>query len=245
MKLTGIIMSLFECEMEDEAAFNRWYDLDHIPEGIAMPEILWANRFIATPDLKAMRLPSEPQLIDPAKATYCTIYWCGVDDVARAQAAMAASARDLFKREGRMIQPFSDVQLYEVCRLTGTYVRQDVAIHPDGVPYLGHRAIIVGVGELLDEARRDEVEDWYRDSHYPDMVATPGVLAALRFTPIEPRSPQRWVQVLLLDGEPSEVIPALRTGLPARDASMPTGAFRVAYSAAYRPITPLKYDFLE
>ena len=84
MKVSGIGVGFIDVPQEHTQAYNTWYDHDHIPENLALPEITGARRYVATPDYKAVRRPVEMEELADGAGTYCTIYLFCEPDLAKA-----------------------------------------------------------------------------------------------------------------------------------------------------------------
>ena len=64
MKTMGLVAAFVDVPQEHTEDYNRWYDFDHVPEYVALPEFLSARRYVATPDLKKLRPESSLEDID-------------------------------------------------------------------------------------------------------------------------------------------------------------------------------------
>jgi hypothetical protein len=70
------IVSYIEPHAGQEAAFNRWYELDHFPATVkAGPGVFAAARFVATGACKAVRPRTGRLFGDPARGSYLGIAW--------------------------------------------------------------------------------------------------------------------------------------------------------------------------
>ena len=49
MKTTGIIFAGLDCDADAIEDWNRWYDLEHLPPNIALPDVMHGRRYVAPP----------------------------------------------------------------------------------------------------------------------------------------------------------------------------------------------------
>ncbi len=245
MRVTGVGIGFIDSEPEATAEFNRWYDLDHLPENVALPGVLGSRRYVATPELKALRGPGELEQLGGGKGTFCTTYLFGSEDLAAVQADMHALAVRLAK-EGRMFKRARSA-FYAIHRLTKVYVRQDLRTAPEAAPFLGHTGLYLSMGVAASPAHRAQVDEWYDQVHVPDILDVPGFLACLRLVPVNPEHAGRFLHLFLLGEEPAKAVEALRARIPVwqREGRLPTtaGTQRPLLRAPYRFITPLQYPF--
>jgi hypothetical protein len=91
------------------------------------------------------------------------------------------------------------------------------------------------------EGREDDFNAWYEGIHIPEVLGTPGMVAAQRFevaaldSPGVPTPPQKYLCVYEMEGDPSEVFNAMvergRTGEISRgDSTDPTSVAMWFYS---------------
>ena len=52
---TGFILAALDVDVDNGAAWNRWYDLEHLAPNIALPGISTGRRYVAPPGLHASR----------------------------------------------------------------------------------------------------------------------------------------------------------------------------------------------
>lgn len=75
--LGSVLVSLLDPEPGAEARFHRWYERDHFYAGVMIgPWFFAGRRFVATRELKDLRLPERgPILDDVRRGSYLTLYW--------------------------------------------------------------------------------------------------------------------------------------------------------------------------
>ena len=76
----GLILAGLDVDTDNGAAWNRWYDLEHLAPNLALPGIVAGKRYVATPSLHDTRLTAAA---DPAwgsgRGVYLTWYATSID----------------------------------------------------------------------------------------------------------------------------------------------------------------------
>ncbi len=244
MKTMGLVAAFIDVPQEHTEDYNRWYDFDHLPEYVALPEFLSARRYVATPDMKKLRPESSLEDLKDGRGTYFTNYLLGTDDLAKVRESFgerSAFLRDEHRifRHGRVV----DVGFYKLEHISA---RGDIPVRDEAIPYLGHRGVMAVLTRVEDASRREEVDRWFREIHAPDLLGVPGFVAAMRFSRFDGVE-GRYMNLYLLDGEPTAAVRALekhreRWMAQGRSPS-PGGASKILFSSAYRYVVPAQYDF--
>src|SRR3974390_460107 len=65
-------LAFTEVEAGRHADFNRWHQLDHRPANLALPGVIWGERWVKTPDCATLATGSDESLV---ACHYVTIYW--------------------------------------------------------------------------------------------------------------------------------------------------------------------------
>jgi hypothetical protein len=247
VEVNAIMLALLSIPAEYTQEYNRWYDLDHLPEHISKGDVLTARRYVATRELR------EAPGIQTAKWTgghppYATTYLFGgpldfLSDEARAlwrDKDRVIVKQGRFWREGRAVHS-------TYWRLAGAFARPSVLVSKDAIPYLAHRGIIVALGRAPGPDRVQEAVDWWERTHLVDLFAVPGLLAAMRFSPTGQTEPEALLHVLLCDDPPGDVMERLADSRRYYQAIGRYPAYGGVYeSIAFLPydsIVPLSYDF--
>lgn len=101
MQVKGIIFTALDTNADNIESWNRWYDLEHLPPNIALPEIQHGRRYVAPPDLHEIRLPENPQDgFDNGKGVNVTIYLTATDPTEAIQSMTVY--REVLVEAGRM-----------------------------------------------------------------------------------------------------------------------------------------------
>ncbi|EFC82611.1 hypothetical protein FrEUN1fDRAFT_4256 [Parafrankia sp. EUN1f] len=175
-----MMLALLEIPAEFTAEYNRWYDLDHMPEHLAKPDVLAGRRYVAARDLRAAPGIVRSDLLG-GHPPYLTTYWFGGPlDMCGEQAREGWLALDrTILRSGRFWRP-GRARHNSRWRVTSAWTRPGCLVRPVAVPYLAHRGVIVALGRAPSADRLGEAVDWWERVHLPDLAAVPGVLAAVR-----------------------------------------------------------------
>ena len=125
-------------------------------------------------------------------------------------------------------------------------MRDDIPASADAAPHLRDTGILIVLTEVADPARRDDVDQWFRDIHAPDLLEVHGVIAAMRFSRVD-MPPGRYANVYMLDSDPLATQRDLDRCMPdwqARGCSpAPGGSSQILFMSVYQPVIPMQYDF--
>ena len=76
IRLGSYLFTMIEPHAGHEVEYNRWYERDHFYAGCMIgPWLFSGGRFVATRDLKAMRIGDEPGLFGTHAGSTLSIYW--------------------------------------------------------------------------------------------------------------------------------------------------------------------------
>ena len=245
MEVKGILLALLDISRELTEEYNRWYDLDHLPEHVSKADVLTARRYVAPRDLQG--LGGGGSDMTGGHPPYLTMYYLGVPDFAGAEATALWTTKDRgivkagrFWRDGHV--PFA-----RKWRLGETFSRASVLVSDEAVPYLAHRGVVVALGRAPSADRRDDALRWWRDAHLVDLFGVEGVLGAMRFDPVEAGEEDLLLHVLLLEDDPvvamGRIEGALRYAGALGRYPAHGGAYESIAFLPYRAIVPLEYDF--
>lgn len=252
--MTGILFALLDIPVEDTDAYNRWYDLDHLPEHVAKDDVLWGRRYVAT------RAERQADGVRTGAATaghppYATVYALGgaspLDDP-QVAAGWTELDRTLV-RAGRFWRGGS-VATAGRWALTGARARSSCPVRSEAVCNLAHRGIVVALGRATGSEREaaEAAGRWWEQQLGDPLLEVDGVLAVLAFRPVGRGPADRLLHILLCEGEPAEVMPAVAaTGAgttAAADGSGPRephrgGPYEPLALLPYRAIHPFEYGF--
>ena len=198
-------------------AYNEWHQLDHRPENLALPGVIWGERWVRSPDCLAatradeglfgrfhylnsylLREPLERSVSDWLELGEVSIHW---------------GRRSDLKLAGRPLMGF-------FLPVKG-YANPRVLVPPDILPLRPNRGVHLTVTKLAGEPNRpaaEEVFAWYDRVRIPDLLECRGAAGAWTFASQEVRvgsasmhikdDPQAALKLrfllVYLDGEPLE-----------------------------------------
>jgi hypothetical protein len=228
MEAKGIIFTALDTDHDNIESWNRWYDLEHLPPNIAMPEIAGGCRYVAPPELHDIRLPATDAHpgFDNGKGVNVTIYLTAVDP-GEAIGAMT-EFREVLEAAGRMEGAGRrTVRTGDAMDLSWVVGDPVLRLDDRDVPHVGHTGIRVvlrrGDGDARAVAERAVGVDGVH-----------GVMScASRFFPgLE-------ADIYLLSGVTADVTLETRDRAPYDDSA------EVVLDAPYDEIAPLDYSFAE
>ena len=213
----GLILAGLDVDVDNGAAWNRWYDLEHLAPNLALPGITAGRRYVATPELHRRRRVADD---DPAwangRGVYLTWYATSIDP---GDAIEAMSARrDELDAEGRMDNAGArTVRTGDALDLVDTVSAPELRLAADDLVHVGH----AGLRVILEPIDRP-----------PQLVAS--VTTALRFA--SRFQPGMFAEIQLLDRPAATVIEEVQRADPRPHAMLDAG---------FEPIVPLHYPFLD
>ncbi len=229
MHVHGIIFTAIDTDADNIESWNRWYDLEHLPPNIALPEIKHGRRYVAPPELHDVRLPADPHPgFEGGKGVNVTIYLTAADP-SDAIASMTAE-REVLVAAGRMDNAGNRaVRAGDAMAFGWASADPSLKIPDTEVPFLAHRAIRVVL-------RRGGTAD-ARDRVAAAAVAVPGVVGVMSFD-------SRFfdglsADIYLFEGDSAATTEALRAGAPYGDEAA------VVLDAPFDEIVPFDYSFAE
>ncbi len=245
MEVAGILLALLDIPREETEEYNRWYDLDHLPEHVSKPDVLMAKRYVAPRDLQD--LGGGGSDLTGAHPPYLTMYYLGGSDFAGVEAAAGWTTKDRGIIKAGRFWRSGKVPFVRRWRLGETFTRASVLVSDEAVPYIAHRGLVVALGRAPSADQRDDAVRWWRDTHLVDLLAVEGVLAAMRFESIEADEQDLLLHILLLEDDPSVVMERFERTLryigPLGRYPAHGGVYESVAFLPYRLIAPLEYDF--
>ena len=251
MQANGAVVGLIDVPQEHTQDYNVWYDFDHLPEFVALDDMLLGRRYVADTECKAARPnPSKLPELAGGKGSYCSTYFMRTDDIGAVMGYWNEAGVRL-RKEKRIFRhgKIADVTFY---KLIQAHARPGIPVVEAAIPYLGHQGIYVVMAEVADPAMRPAVNEWFAEAHAKDLLAVPGVVAAMRLEAhaefgTGAAKAGRYMNLYLLDEDPVQTVAEIqnaREGWVARGTSpAPGGASNVLFQSPYRCVTPTRYDF--
>ena len=242
-------------------AYNRWHQLDHVPENRALPGIAHGQRWVRTHACRERHRPSAEPALD--RIHYVTLYLMTapvertLDEFRNLGARLAAIGPRFHRfRESHMNGPFLFVQ---------ARVHPRVLVAPEALPYRPQRGVYVSCFDVPDPAEYDAVTEWLDRTRFPDALEVPGVAGVWSFVSSPPRGPGpsrpdpqadpyalppgRVVNVYYLDEPPLQVADELRARSAEWDAAGrgldPEIRLRRLVTGPFETIDPWNWDWFE
>ena len=150
----GILIAAMDFSSCPEDEFHDWYDLEHIPERLAIPGFINAERWIAVDNPKV------------SLATY-DLKEAGVLQSPPYQAIAGANSSPWTKRTGRFRK--------SLMRYEGTQLFPGDKVAPEGAVAI----LLVAMNPAPEHEA--EFNEWYNTEHIPALGSVPGVLCARRY----------------------------------------------------------------
>jgi hypothetical protein len=245
VQIDGIQLTFLDIPAELTQEYNRWYDLDHMPEHVSKADVVMGRRYVAPRELRGLD-GAQPAELFGGHPPYATIYFSGGLDFTSDEARNGWTTMDRrivkagrYWKEGHATHSAS-------WRLGGASARAGVLVAEPAIPHLNHRGAIFALGRAPSAERRQEAIGWWTGTHLVDLFAVPGVLAALRGDPVS-LDPELLLHVILCEDPPAEVLARIHAAMRyARAVGRYPAHAGVYESIAFLPydrIVPLEYDF--
>ncbi len=174
-----IALEYLDCtDLSRDYAFNYWYNRNLIPELLRIPGVAGVYRYRNL--IKELR---------EGQARYLTIYRLdprlgAAQALAVMQAVKEATAKKAAQEgwsclESRLVTVWD----FLVMRRSVTPPLRSETHLPDGMP----EGLFVVPTICTDRTREDEFNDWYINTHFHDLLETPGLVQAHRYRTLNPQ----------------------------------------------------------
>lgn len=212
----GLILAGLDVDVDNGAAWNRWYDLEHLAPNLVLPGIVAGRRYVAGPTLhRSRRVAADDPAWGSGRGVYLTWYATSIDAV-DAIGAMSGR-RDELDAEGRMDRAGArTVRTGDALELIATASDPALQLADEDLVHVGH----AGLRLILDAAPSE-----------PQLAPT--VVVALRFA--SRLQPGTFAELQFLDRPANDAIDGIRVADPRPTATLDAG---------FEPIVPLQYPFL-
>ena len=189
--------------------FNAYHQLDHRPANLALPGVVWGDRWVRTPECAATSGAAEGAL---GRIHYVAMYWFA-DPVEESVNEWNELGRRAFQ-QGRMPGAGWTRRDVGFFRPAQGYVSPRVRVSADVLPFRPVRGMHLTVSRMTDPhgAATEEAYSWYDRVHIPDLLTCDGVAGAWTFysdwTTLLDAEQRRTpggirVTLLYLDGDPA------------------------------------------
>ena len=156
-------VSFTEVESGHHRDYNEWHLFDHMPEQFPLPGIVFGQRWVLTPSLRAASHAEAP--LD--RVHYVTLYLMS-EPITATLVAFMDLAQEL-RAAGRFHEHRAS-HLSGALRLLTTSAADHALVRPDAIPYRPHRGVHVRIGgEPVPTDTPGVAGTWnfYGDEHAP------------------------------------------------------------------------------
>ncbi|MBM3658292.1 MAG: hypothetical protein FJW95_02160 [Actinobacteria bacterium] len=182
------IIALHDPVRGREAAFNAWYEADHmLAAGTMAPWTIGGMRWVADRDLKALRYPADGPFGPATRGSFMMLFWIQRDRLAEQQAWVTEAMADIAVQD----RNFAD---REAVTATTYDFSRSVSRETDGVPpvlALAHHfpGAVLLVVERTADGSVAALGDWLLDTYLaPRLAGSPVALV----TAFAPRPKEAW-----------------------------------------------------
>ena len=143
MQATGMICAVLDCDADSIEAFNRWYDLEHVPPNVSLAGVMSGRRYAAPPELHALRITDPSSPLTGGRGSFVTVYTL-CQPPAEVVASMA-ELRDVLYATGRMTFPAEKKVVRDggAFELVSAVSSPDLALPAIDVPFVGHNGVLM------------------------------------------------------------------------------------------------------
>jgi len=227
-------------EVTDPAAhraYNEWHQLDHLPEQLPLPGVVFGQRWVSTPACRRARAVDRPPL---DAVQYVTLYLMTepleqtLSDFAALAARLRAEDRFFGPRRSHLSGPFAVDSAAAARRVLVSAAA--VPFRPGTGVYVVVRAATPGRVAAITDGSEDEA-----------LLRVAQVAGVWRFSSAPELAGERWhpgehrVTVCFLDGDPT----AAAAQLGPLWARSPGGERRVVLAGPFETIVPGEWDWFD
>lgn len=240
MKIEGVLLGLLDIPADYTEDYNRWYDLDHLPEHLSKPDVVSANRYVADKMLRE-GADATPSDLFGGYPPYLTVYFLGGSaDIASPDALSGWQEVDYRLRKAGRYWREGRGAYSGRWRLAAAFKGPSVLVSDAAVPHLRHRSLILVMGRAASPEAFDQAIGWWANTHLVDLFTVAGILGALRLRSTAPDQSDLILHLLLCEGPGAEMADRLANGLRRWSA---IGRYP-CYGGAYEPLALLHYDLI-
>ena len=232
MHATGMICAVLDCDADSIEAFNRWYDLEHVPPNVSLAGVMSGRRYAAPPELHALRIADPSSPLTGGRGSFVTVYTL-CQPPAEVVASMAA-LRDVLYATGRMTFPAEKKVVRDggAFELVSAVSSPDLALPAIDVPFVGHNGVL-----MVRRRGSDAVAAWYHGDWSNQVAELDGVhgVVSLRIAGADGDE----LDLVFLEGDVADRTAALRAAVPHHpDVTL-------VLDAPFVHIDPLRYPWAD
>lgn len=160
-------------------AYNRWHQLDHRPENLALPGVAWGDRWARTEDCKS----AGSSTAEFAGVDYTAMYWFR-SPLEPSLDAWDKLGGDSFQWGRGPIIPGVERRLLSFFRPVKGYAAPRVLVSPEVLPFRPNRGLHLTLTQLADPHGLDThaLYQWEDREAIPSLLELPGVAGAWTFS---------------------------------------------------------------
>ena len=166
-------------DASQHGAYNRWHQLDHRPENLALPGVAWGDRWRRSAEISADQVAASPF----EGTDYVAMYWFQ-SPVQESVEEWDRLGEASFQWGRGPIIPGVRRPLLGFFRPVKGYAAPRILLDPDVLPYRPNRGLHLTLTHY-DEPHGAQSHDWFAwedRSLIPELLAVPGVAGAWTFS---------------------------------------------------------------
>ena len=173
-------VTLESADAQDHAAYNRWHQLDHRPENLALPGVVWGDRW-ARPDAhKAAGRAPDPE---HASTDYVAMYWFR-EPLQESVGAWDRLGEDSFQWGRGPLIPGVRRTLLGFFRPVKGYAARSALVSPEVLPFRPNRGLHITMTRYAEShsAATHARHAWEDRELIPALLDVDGVAGAWTFS---------------------------------------------------------------
>jgi hypothetical protein len=173
-------VTLSDAAPEDHRTYNRWHQLDHRPENLALPGVAWGDRWARPDDLRALSTGSDPAYAD---VDYVAMYWFN-QPLPESVDAWDKLGEDSFQWGRGPLLPGVSRPMLAFFRPVKGYTAPSALVSPEVLPYRPNRGLHVTLTRHLasHSPRVHAHHAWEDRTAIPALLDVEGVAGAWTFS---------------------------------------------------------------
>jgi len=145
MEPTGMILAALDCDADVVEAWNRWYDLEHLPPNVALDGVMLGRRYVATAAHHEARHAVTGSPFADGLSSFLTTYVLTAPPMSVLQGMVAL--RERLVAAGRMDFPEDKKFVRDGDAFQTVAAASDPDLRDDAVdvPFLGHTGVVIAI----------------------------------------------------------------------------------------------------
>lgn len=232
-------------------AYNRWHQLDHRPENLALPGVAWGDRWARVREQEPAHMADSAF----AETDFVAMYWFR-SPIERSVDAWDRLGEASFQWGRGPIIPGVERRLLAFFRPVKGYAAAHALVSPEVLPYRPNQGMHITLTRYPEPHGLDSHScfGWEDTVLMPELLKVPGVAGGWTFSfshaqqhttlpfadTVGHQPGELRIRLLYLDGEPEGAGAAIRSTVQhlAAAASAPTQAGEILFSSTLSTIVP-------